>query len=142
MMANQEMLLEKMGALEDPDLFIMEYGFLVYKWRVMRFLRAVMDTEVNTHKRTFFDFVKWARDRTGLEEKMIFDQTFIFQMMAGYAPSYSMGGQKIKALQEEMGLAGKDLVRFNTYAASMGFVPGKLFEERLRNFRDIPNSGQ
>lgn len=119
-------MLEKMGDLE---LFIKEIEFVVYEWRVIRFLRAIGDVRINTSKMSITEFVDWAHEYTGLSKKLIFNQIFIFQESPGYAPCYSIAGQALREIQRN----AKDVIEFNTIAASLGFPPRTVFEERLKN---------
>ncbi len=109
--------------------FVDAYEFTVRQWRMVRFLRAVSDMRINTEKQTFPEFIEWAHKKTGLSKKLIFDQTFHFQETAGYAPCYSMFGQRLKAFQRTTRLS---LLDFNTYVASRGFPCRAVFEEEIR----------
>ncbi|MFQ6127862.1 MAG: hypothetical protein ACE5QW_03040 [Thermoplasmata archaeon] len=119
---------------EDFDTWLLEVEFEVYKWRIVRFLRAISDSRINMGRQSLVDFVEWAHKRTDLSKKTIFNQIFIFQSMVGYAPVYSVVGQSLRRIQGSAREAGKDIVDFNTYASSLGFGPRQIFEERLRDW--------
>jgi hypothetical protein len=113
--------------------FVAEVRFVVYQWRVVRFLRAMADVRVNMHTTDYASFVEWAVERTGLEPRLIHDQLFIFQGMVGYAPSYSIGGESLRRMQERLGKEGVEPIDFNTRACSMGFSPRAHFEKKLED---------
>ena len=113
---------------------LLENEFVIWQWRITRFLRAIFDARINMGKQSVVDFVEWAHKETGLSKKMIYSQTFFFLSMVGYAPCYSMAGDMIKRLHD---LATKNkisIIDFNTYASSLGFPIRKIFEERLKAF--------
>ncbi|MCK4457257.1 MAG: hypothetical protein KAW39_05915, partial [Thermoplasmata archaeon] len=118
----------------DFDTWLLEVEFEVYKWRIVRFLRAISDSRINMGKTSLTDFVEWAHKRTGIMKKTIFNQIFIFQSMVGYAPVYSVVGQSLRRIQESVREAGKDIVDFNTYACSLGFAPRQMWERNLRDW--------
>jgi hypothetical protein len=120
--------------LGDLDQVILEIEFVVYQWRIIRFLRAIGDVRINMHKQSISEFVTWAHQETGLSKKLIFNQIFIFQGMVGYAPVYSIFGRSLQKLQSDAINRGKDPREFNTYASSLGFPPRPVFEARLRQF--------
>jgi hypothetical protein len=49
----------------------------------------------------------------------------------GYATTYAIIGEAIREIEHAAEQAGKDLVKFNTYASSQGFTPRTVFESRL-----------
>jgi len=116
----------------DIEKVLLESKFVVLKWRIIRFLRAIGDVRINLNKQSIPEFVNWAAKETGFSEKTIFDQIFIFQDRPGYAPCYSMAGMALKEIQEDARKKGKDILEFNTIASSLGFPPRTVFEERLR----------
>ena len=122
-------LIEKYSNL---DTFLLVEEFMIYKWRIIRFLRAIGDVRINTNKQSLYDFVEWASKETGMKPKTIYNQIFLFQEMPGYAPSYSIFGMKLKAMQEKLRKRGESVVEFNTYAASIGFPYLKIYEKELR----------
>jgi len=106
--------------------------YVVMKWRMIRFLRAVSDVRINLGKQNFVEFIEWAHKKTGLTKKLIFDQTFHFQENPGYAPCYSIFGQKLKQLQEKAIKKGYTQKEFNTYIASRGFPARSILEKELK----------
>jgi hypothetical protein len=126
-------LLNALAPPDEIDMFLLESRFVVLKWRVIRFLRAIGDVRINMNKQTLTEFVEWASEKTGFSKKIIYDQIFIFLEMPGYAPCYSIAGMALKDLQEDAKRRGKDVLEFNTITSSLGFPPRTVFEERLRN---------
>ncbi|PKK85789.1 MAG: hypothetical protein CVT48_03925 [Thermoplasmata archaeon HGW-Thermoplasmata-1] len=108
-----------------------EVEFIVREWRILRFLRAIGDTRINMHKQSLYEFINWAHEKTGLSKKMVFSQIFIFQAMVGYAPCYSMAGERLREIQETAVANGKDVVDFNTYACSLGVPAREIWEKKL-----------
>ncbi len=106
--------------------------FVVMQWRMVRFLRAVSDVRLNLEKQTFSQFIEWAHKKTGLSKKLIFDQTFHFQENPGYAPCYSVFGQRLREMQADAMKKGISQKKFNTYVASIGFPARSIFEKRVR----------
>ncbi|UCF07477.1 MAG: hypothetical protein JSW28_07450 [Thermoplasmata archaeon] len=126
-------LLSSLDKYGDVETLLLETKFVVLKWRIVRFLRAISDVRINMNKQNLVQFVEWAAERTGFTEKTIYDQLFIFQEYPGYAPCYSIAGMALKDIQEEAKKKGKDILEFNTVASSLGFPPRTVWEERLRN---------
>lgn len=122
--------LEKHGDLKTQ---LLEFKFVLLKWRITRFLRAIGDVRINMNKQSVTEFVEWASEKTGLSKKTIYDQIFIFIENPGYAPCYSIAGMALKSIQDEARSKGKDILEFNTIVSSLGFPPRSIFEERLRN---------
>lgn len=120
--------IERYGPFND---FVDCFEYTVRQWRMVRFLRALSDVRINTEKQTFPQFIEWANKETGLTQKMIFDQTFHFQENAGYAPCYSIFGQKLKNYQAIALKKGHNTVEFNTYVASRGFPTRAVFEKEI-----------
>ncbi len=132
-LSNEEReLVEYIKSFGEFETFIKEVEFVVMKWRIIRFLRAIGDVRINTGKSSISDFVDWAHEHTGLSKKMVFNQIFIFQENPGYAPCYSIAGMSLKDIQDKARENGKDILEFNTTASSMGFPPRTVFEERLK----------
>jgi len=52
--------------------------------------------------------------------------------MPGYAPCYSIFGQKLKEYQAKAIKKGHTQKEFNTYVASIGFPARSIFEKRLK----------
>lgn len=112
--------------------FVEGITFVVYQWRMVRFLRALSDVRLNLEKQTFPQFIAWAHKKTGLSKKLIFDQTFHFQEHPGYAPCYSIFGQKLRELQAKARKKGINEREFNTFVASIGFPARSIFEKELK----------
>lgn len=127
-------LLDYIKKFGEPQHFLLEVEFVVYKWRIIRFLRAIGDIRINMHRQSVAQFVDWAHKETGLSKSLIFDQIFLFQAYVGYAPCYAIAGEKIRQIQREAIKKGVDVVDFNTYASSLGFPPRPIFEEKLRSY--------
>ena len=127
-------LLRILRGKEDTETMILENEFIMQKWRIMRFLRAIFDVRINMEKETIADFIEWAHKETGLSEKMIFYETWGFLETVGYAPCYSIAGDVIRRLQQKALRKGVSLIEFNTYVSSLGFPPRKIFEQRINDF--------
>jgi len=126
--------LEILKVNSDIETMLLENEFVTRQWRIMRFLRAIFDARINMGKQSIADFVEWAHKETGLSKKMIYNQTFFFLSMVGYAPCYSMAGDMIRRLQD-LAIKNKiSVVDFNTYASSLGFPIRRIFEEKLKAF--------
>ncbi len=121
--------IEKYVPFED---FVDGMKFVVMHWRMGRFLRAASDSRLNRDVQTFPQFIEWAHKKTGLSKKSIFDLIFHFQRMPGYAPCYSIFGQKLRQYQTKAMKKGITQLEFNTYVASSGFPARSIFEKRLR----------
>lgn len=127
-------VLEKYG---DVDTLMDEIVFSTCKWRIIRFLRAIGDSRVNSEKQSFYDFIEWAHEKTGINRKLIFDQLFQFQEHPGYAPNYSMFGLSLEEIKKGLQKKIKDpnfSINFNTYVSSLGFPPRTVFEKRLSEY--------
>jgi hypothetical protein len=120
--------------VSDPNLFLLESEFTIYRWRIIRFLRAIADIRINMHKQTIAEFINWANEYTGISKKSIFDQIFLFMAMPGYAPVYSIVGDRIRELQERAKNHGRNEIDFNTYASSLGFPLRSVFEQKLKDY--------
>ena len=118
----------------DSETMLLENEFRMLEWRILRFLRAIFDVRINMEKQSVADFVEWAHKETGLSKKMIYNQTWIFLTTVGYAPCYSIAGDRIRALQQRALKRGISLVDFNTYVSSLGFPAREIFEKRVREF--------
>ena len=127
-------LLEYISERGDIEQFIREVEFIVMKWRIIRFLRAIGDVRINMHKQSVAEFVEWASEKTGLSRNLIFDQIFIFQTNPGYAPCYFIAGEALRGLQRRAVEAGKDIREFNTLASALGFPPRFIYERQLEEF--------
>lgn len=122
-------LVEKVCPFSD---FVDGLEFEVMQWRMVRFLRAVCDSRVNRERQSYPDFIDWAHKKTGLSRKLVFDQTFHFLERPGYAPCYSIFGQRLRDLQAKALRKGFSQLEFNTFVASGGFAARTVFEQRLR----------
>jgi len=127
-------LLRILTGEEDLETMLLENEFIVQKWRIMRFLRAIFDVEINMEKQSVADFVEWAHKETGISEKMIYNETWSFLETVGYAPCYSIAGDVIRKLQQQALAKRISQVEFNTYVSSLGFPPRKIFEQKVKNF--------
>jgi hypothetical protein len=131
--SKEQELFDTLEKHRDLKSFLLESRFVIYKWRIIRFLRAVGDVRTNLNKQSLSEFVEWASKKTGFGKQTIYDQLFIFQENPGYAPCYSIAGMSLRGIQEEARENGKDIIEFNTVASSLGFPPRTVFEERLRS---------
>ena len=122
-------LIEKFCPYKD---FVLGLEFEVMQWRQARFLRAICDSRVNREKQSYPSFIEWAHKKTGLSKKLVFDQTFHFLERPGYAPCYSIFGQRLRELQEKAMKKGITQVKFNTFVASAGFPARTIFEAQLK----------
>jgi hypothetical protein len=129
---DEEAFLNILKGENDTATMLLENEFVMQKWRIMRFLRAIFDVRINMEKQSIADFVEWAHKETGLSEKMIYNQTWIFLESVGYAPCYSIAGDKIKRLQQRAMKNGMSQIEFNTYVASLGFPAPEIFEQKIQ----------
>jgi hypothetical protein len=113
---------------------LLENEFVLMHWRIVRFLRAIFDSRVNMGKQTVAEFVKWASKATGIQEKTIYSQTFMFLDRVGYAPVYFIVGDVLRQIQKKALTKGIDLVDFNTFATSIGYGARTAFEKRLEDY--------
>jgi len=118
----------------DTETMLLENEFVVWKWRIMRFLRAIFDVRINMEKQSVADFVEWAHRETGLSKKTIYNQTWIFLEEVGYAPCYSIAGDVIRRLQQLALKKGISLIDFNTHVSSLGFPPRVIFEQKIKEY--------
>jgi hypothetical protein len=116
------------------DVFLLEFEFTIMRWRIIRFLRAIGDVRINMHKQSLTEFITWASEYSGLSKKFIFDQIFLFQVRPGYAPCYSIVGNRIQEYQQKAKARGRSEIDFNSFASSLGFPPRNVFEQRLNDF--------
>jgi hypothetical protein len=129
---DEEAFLNILKGKNDMQTMLLENEFIMQSWRIMRFLRAVFDIRINMEKQSIADFVEWAHKETGLSAKMIYNQTWIFLESVGYAPCYSIAGDKIKRLQQQAIKKGMSQIDFNTYVASLGFPAPEIFEQKVQ----------
>jgi len=132
--SDEKRMLEILRGDADDETMVLENEYVMLTWRMVRFLRAVFDVRVNMGKQTIAEFVKWGSKETGISQKKIYDQTFIFLSSVGYAPCYSMAGEALRELQELAKKNGKKVIDFNTYASAMGFPGRTIFEEKLYKY--------
>lgn len=118
----------------DAETMLLENEFIMQEWRILRFLRAIFDVRINMEKQSVADFVEWAHKETGLSEKMIYNQTWIFLETVGYAPCYSIAGDKVSKLQQQALKKGISLLDFNTFVSSLGFPHRETFEKRIQQY--------
>jgi hypothetical protein len=130
----EQEFLSILKTINDPKLFLLESEFTIYLWRIIRFLRAIGDIRINMHKQSIAEFINWAHEYTGISKKLIFDQIFLFQARPGYAPCYSIVGERIHELQKRAKDHGRNEIDFNTFASSLGFPIRKVFEQKLSEY--------
>ncbi len=113
-----------------------EYEFFTKTWRMTRFLRVIGDARINSGKQGLADFIEWANKETGLSRSMVYFQVFPAHqgIGPGYATTYAIVGEGIREIQGAAENAGKDLVKFNTVASSLGFPPRTAFESKLWDY--------
>lgn len=116
------------------ETMMLENQFVVWKWRIMRFLRAIFDVRINMEKQSIADFVEWAHQETGLSKKTTYNQTWIFLEAVGYAPCYSIAGDVVRRLQQSALEKGISILDFNTYVSSLGFPPRVIFEQKIKEY--------
>ncbi len=131
---DEKELLNIISSKIDLQLFRLEFEFTILRWRIIRFLRAIGDVRINMDKQSLTEFITWASEYTGLSKKFIFNQIFLFQVRPGYAPCYSIVGNKIQEYQQKSYERGRTKIDFNTFASSLGFPPRYVFEQRLKDF--------
>jgi hypothetical protein len=131
---NERKLLTVIEGFRESRKFLKELEFVVYEWRIIRFLRAIGDVRINTGKQGIAEFVDWAHNETGLSKNMVFNQIFIFQSSPGYAPCYSIGGMVLRRFQDLAKKHGMDTIKFNTFVCSLGAPPRTFFEQKLGKF--------
>lgn len=127
-------LINILKSVNDIKLFMLEFEFTILRWRIIRFLRAIGDIRINMHKQSITEFISWASEYTGLSKKFIFDQIFLFQAQPGYAPCYSIAGDRIQSLQTKAKERGRTEIDFNSFASSLGFPTRGVFEQKLKDF--------
>lgn len=110
-----------------------EYEFYTYLWRQVRFLRVIGDARINSGKQDLVDFIDWAHRATGLQKATVYYQLFPAHQVLGpgYATTYAIIGERVRAIQERARRRGKALRDFNGYAASIGWPAKSLFEAKL-----------
>ncbi len=111
-----------------------QYEFVTYAWRITRFLRVIGDARINSGKQDIIEFVDWAHAATGMEKATIYYNVFPAHQVLGpgYASTYAIIGERIRALQEDAATRGISLRDFNAYASSIGWPPTSVFEAKLK----------
>ncbi|MDA4114315.1 MAG: hypothetical protein OK474_09735 [Thaumarchaeota archaeon] len=125
-------ILEKHGGLH---LVNMEIELETRKWRLIRFLRVIGDVRINTNKQGLFEFIDWAHKHTGVPRSNVYYQLFPAHegMFPGYATSYAVVGEEIRAIEEKLTDA-KKRVKFSTYLTGIGFPPRSIYRKRLEDY--------
>lgn len=113
-----------------------EYEFQTRMWRVVRFLRVIGDARINSGKQNIVEFVEWAHKKTGLSKALVYFQVFPAHQGngPGYASTYAIVGERIRAIQAKAKNNKVNLRDFNSYACSMGYPPKRVFEKRLLKY--------
>ncbi len=126
-------LTKEFGGFEQT---LRELEFETYKMRIIRFLRVVGDSRINSGKQNILDFMKWAERKTGLSGRTVFYQIFPAHegIFPGYATCYAVVGQDIKAIQKPFRNDPEKLVKFNAHASSMGYPARSIFIKNLKDF--------
>lgn len=105
---------------DEPDLFLLASRYLIYHWRIIRYIRAYSDPLINMGKKTITEVVRELSEKTKIDKVAIFSQLINFQGRPGYAPSYFIGASELRKIQKTA--AGEvDIRKFNTIAASAGY---------------------
>ena len=109
------------------------YEFLAYLWRIVRALRVIGDARINSGKQDIVEFVDWAHKATGLEMATIYYNVFPAHQVlgAGYASTYAIIGERIRAIQGKAAKRHIPLRDLNAFACSIGWPPKSLYEARL-----------
>ena len=126
-------LMNEYGGFEQ---FLDEIGFEVHRFRMVRFLRVIGDTRINSGKQNLLEFLNWAEKKTGLSPRSLFYQLFPGHegIFPGYATCYAIVGQDIRAVQRILKNDSKKLVKFNAYATSMGYPARSIYLKRLKDY--------
>lgn len=113
-----------------------QYEFLTYAWRMTRFLRVIGDARINSGKQDIIEFVDWAHKATGLERATVYYNVFPAHQIlgAGYASTYAIIGERIRAIQDGATAKGIPLRELNAFASSIGWPPKSVFETKLREW--------
>jgi hypothetical protein len=115
---------------------LLEMEFITYKQRIIRFLRVVGDTRINSGKQDLLSFLKWAEKKTGLAQRTVYFQIFPAHegIFPGYATCYAVVGQQIRSIQRPFKDDARKMVKFNAYACSMGYPARSIYVKRLRKY--------
>jgi hypothetical protein len=134
---DEEAFIKVCESQEAFDGFAKEYGFYTKTWRIIRFLRAIGDVRINSGKQELPDFIEWARKETSLPESLIYLQLFpAHQSSMGGATAYAILGDEVRRAQTAARDSGINIVNFNSYASSLGFVSRTGFVSRLSNYAE------
>jgi hypothetical protein len=126
------------------DYVIKELEFETYRQRLIRFLRVVGDSRINSGRQDLLSFLRWAEKKTGLSRRSVYYQIFPAHeaIFPGYATCYAVVGQDIRASQKPFRNDALKLRKFNAYACSMGFPARSIYLKRLKEFgRKLRKSG-
>jgi hypothetical protein len=115
---------------------LLEMEFTTYKHRIIRFLRVVGDARINSGKQDLLSFLEWAEKKTGLARRTVYFQIFPAHegIFPGYATCYAVVGQEIRQIQKPFKDNPEKLVKFNSYACSMGYPPRSIYIKRLKEY--------
>lgn len=102
-----------------------------YIWRVVRYVRALCDVQVNMGWRTFVDFLDWASEQTGLSAEFLYGECFTFLAQPGYSPAYAIDGITYGNIQQADIARGETQKEYDTFASAMGFYPWTLCAKKL-----------
>jgi hypothetical protein len=116
---------------EKQEQAILGAKFETYIWRIIRYIRALCDTEVNGGKKTYTEFLDWAAEYTSISKNYLHGECFTFLSQPGYAPCYTVGGKAYQKYQE-LGLKNNvSEIDFNTISSNIGFMPWVRGVEQL-----------
>ncbi len=126
-------LTEEFGGFKQT---LLEIAFITYKQRIIRFLRVIGDSRINSGKQNLLDFLQWAEKETGLSQRTVFFQIFPAHegIYPGYATCYAVIGQEIRVIQRPFRNNSEKMVKFNAFACSMGFPARSIYSKKLREF--------
>lgn len=113
-----------------------------YIWRVVRYVRALCDVQVNMGWRTFVDFLDWATEQTGLSLEFLYGECFTFLAQPGYAPAYAIDGITYGSIQQADIGRGETQKEYDTFASAMGFYPWTLCAKKLEQLKPKPAGGK
>ncbi|MCL5069053.1 MAG: hypothetical protein M1368_12000, partial [Thaumarchaeota archaeon] len=128
-------LCEEFGGFKQT---LLELEYTTYKQRIIRFLRVVGDSRINSGKQNILKFLEWAEKRTGLSQRTVFYQIFPAHegIFPGYATCYAVVGQDIRQIQKKIKDDPKKMVAFNAYATSMGYPARSIYTKRLIKYAE------
>ncbi len=115
---------------------LLEMEFVTYRQRIIRFLRVVGDSRINSGKQNLLDFLAWAEKHTGLSQRTVFFQIFPAHegIYPGYATCYAIMGQEIRDIQRPFKDDSEKMVKFNAFACSIGYPARSIYSKMLRVF--------